>query len=289
MPVRKSMSMADGRVSYLEWENDRPRLHFTHANGFNAQTYESLLQPLSERFHVTANDQRGHGFTELPAPEGFAKGWTIFRDDLIRLLERFDAGPVLLAGHSMGGVASLMAAAARPDLVAGLVLVEPVFLPAIAGPLLPFMRLMGASVPNIAERASKRRDTFDSKDAIAKSYRGRGAFAHWSDKVLEDYIAGGTRPLEDGRITLACPPHIEAACFTATPYGAYRYAGAVKCPLTLIHGDGTDSTCRPAQARAFAKRNPSARIVTVKGVGHFLPMERPEIVVEEINRVADRI
>ena len=41
-------------MSTLEWENDGPALHFAHANGFNAQTYQSLLQPLSGRFHIHA-------------------------------------------------------------------------------------------------------------------------------------------------------------------------------------------------------------------------------------------
>ena len=64
-PVRKKMTLSDGDVSYLDWPADAPLLHFTHATGFNAETYRGLLTPLQGRFHVAAADMRGHGFTTL--------------------------------------------------------------------------------------------------------------------------------------------------------------------------------------------------------------------------------
>lgn len=289
-PVRKSLSLADGAISYLEWGGDGPLLHFAHANGFNAQTYTSLLQPLSGRFHIVASDERGHGFSLLPTPEGFAAGWTQFRDDLIALLDALDAGPAILAGHSMGGTMSLMAAALRPERVQGLVLVEPVFVPAMAPMMMRLSRIMKRDAePHLADRAAKRRDVFASADEVERSYRGRGAFKFWPDLMLHDYVAGGTVPTEDGRVRLACSPRVEAACFRAAPVAKYRLAAQVQCPVTLIHGEGAGSTCSPASARAFAQRKPGTRVVALKGVGHFLPMQKPEIVREEINALADRI
>lgn len=288
-PVRKSRPVGGGTTSYLDWENERPQLHFTHANGFNAQTYKSLLAPLSGHFHITAHDLRGHGFTRLATPEGFAKDWTIFRDDLIALLDSFGSGPMLLAGHSMGSVASLMVAAARPDLVAGLVLVEPVFLPLLPSFLFRLAQLGRKGDMSLVERAAKRRAEFDSVEAMQASYRGRGAFKHWPDDMLHDYVIGGTQPTAAGHIRLACSPQVEAACFAASPRGAYRYASGVRCPTTLIHGEGPDSSCQPMQVRAFTRRKPDARIVAVKDVGHFLPMERPQIVREEIRRLGDMV
>lgn len=289
-PVRKDLSLADGAISTLEWGGDGPLLHFAHANGFNAQTYTSLLQPLSGRFHIVASDARGHGFSRLPTPDGFAAGWACFRDDLIGLLDGLAAGPAILAGHSMGGVMSLMAAAMRPDLVAGLVLVEPVFVPAMAPMMMRLSRIMRREAePHLADRAAKRRDVFDSADEIERSYRGRGAFKHWPDTMLHDYVEGGSVMTEDGRVRLACSPRVEAACFRSAPVARYRLASQIRCPVTLIHGEGPGSTCSPASARAFAKRKPDTRIVALKGVGHFLPMQRPEVVREEINALADRI
>ena len=86
-------------------------LIFVHANGFNAYTYRSLLQPLSGALRIWAPDLRGHGRTRLPArPEG-RRSWKDHRDDLIALLDaappelaaglRDRAGAVIAEGHTL--------------------------------------------------------------------------------------------------------------------------------------------------------------------------------------------
>ncbi len=43
-PPRAEIAFADGAMSYLAWDDagpDRPALVFTHANGFNANTYRT--------------------------------------------------------------------------------------------------------------------------------------------------------------------------------------------------------------------------------------------------------
>src|SRR6202000_2396771 len=154
------------------------------ANGFNAQTYRGLLEPLAQSFRVVASDARGHGFTTLPTTPGLASGWTVFRDDLIAVLERLAPQGAILAGHSLGGTTSLMVAAARPDLVHALVLVEPVLVPSHVAP--------GDS--EMWERPPKRRDRFPSLDAAFEAYRGRGAFKTWPDETVRDYLEGGLVP-----------------------------------------------------------------------------------------------
>ena len=88
---------------------------FSHANGFNGRTYRTILQPLASRLRILALDLRGHGASTLPTVIEGRAGWTEFRDDLLALLEAVATGPVVLAGHSMGGTSSLLAAAAQPE------------------------------------------------------------------------------------------------------------------------------------------------------------------------------
>ena len=66
---KKYHNWGDGKVSYIEWDKDisMPGLQFCHATGFNALTYKKLLEPLSDLFHIRAEDARGHGFTETSA------------------------------------------------------------------------------------------------------------------------------------------------------------------------------------------------------------------------------
>lgn len=63
-----------------------------------------------------------------PPPPGGADPLTGYVDWLEDELER-RAGPILVAGHSMGAAIAILAAARRPDVVAGLVLIGPAGLP----------------------------------------------------------------------------------------------------------------------------------------------------------------
>ena len=280
-PVRTTLPLPEGEVSCLQWEGTGPFLHFAHATGFNAQTYRGLLTPLASQLSVAACDQRGHGFSTLPTDEP-PTGWTIYRDDLVRILERLGKGPAILAGHSMGGTVSLMVAALRPDLVRGLVLVEPVMVPLVARILAFFAR---SSEPNMADRAAQRRDTFPSFDAALAAYTGRGAFKSWPSTTIADYLHGGLiADPETHWMRLACKPSWEAATFRAAPYGRARLAGRARCPITVLTGT-IASTCRDSEVAVFERAG--ARTVKVDGASHFLPMEHPDRVREEIARMAE--
>src|SRR5690242_20573917 len=113
---RKTLETAEGAISYLEWEAapDKQLLIFSHANGFNASTYSSLLSPLSGDFRIIAWDMRGHGLTTLPLNKNGLRGWQIFRDDLLRFVDGLEFSPTVMAGHSLGATSTALAAAARP-------------------------------------------------------------------------------------------------------------------------------------------------------------------------------
>ena len=139
-PARRILPLSDGNISYLEWEGSGPTFHFAHATGFNAETYVPLLAPLADKLRILASDARGHGFTTLPTGPGVARNWAIYREDLAKFLAATIKAPAILAGHSMGATVSAMIAAAFPDRVKALILIEPVLPP----------------VPNAAARRSPR-------------------------------------------------------------------------------------------------------------------------------------
>ncbi|MEJ1969257.1 MAG: alpha/beta hydrolase [Rhizomicrobium sp.] len=295
------MTLAGGEVSYLEWAAQAPLLHFAHATGFNAQTYRGLLTPLQGRFRVAAADLRGHGFTTLPAVPGPQAAWNNFGDDLAAILDRLDPAPAILAaildrldpapailaGHSMGAITGLMVAAARPERVRGLVLVEPVLVPRFARPFAALRRLLGWAPPpgtDLVSMAAKRRAIFPSFEAALATYRGRGAFKTWPEETVADYLRGGLISTGNGtEMRLACAPAWESAIFRNAPPGDASLARRVKCPLTLIYcGDGT---AKEREVKLVARLHGDVRLVKVPGTTHFLPMERPDIVQDEIARM----
>ncbi len=280
-PVRKNVHLGDGSMSYLEWPGAGLPLNFAHANGFNAQTYQSILTPIAGELHVHACDQRGHGLSTLSTQPGLPRGWTIFRDDLIAYLGHISSDPVLLSGHSMGATASFMAAAAAPERARALVLFEPVF-------VAPVETANANPGPSLADRALKRRNAFPSFEAALTAYAGRGIFASWSERMLEDYLHGGLEQDEDGTWKLTCAPAWEAECFRETPMKFSALARDVRCPITIVHGT-INSTSFDGEISAIVAARPDTRVVRVEGASHFLPMQHPEIVAEEIGRMRERL
>ena len=286
--TRKTIALADGDVSYLEWEAVAPLLLFAHATGFNAETYRGMLTPLQGRFRVTAVDQRGHGFTKLPASPGPQADWTTFGQDLARILETLDGAPAVLAGHSMGAVTSMMVAAARPNLVRGLVLVEPVLVPRFSRQLAGVMRWLGRGPPpgtDLAAMAAKRRAIFPSFEMAVSAYRGRGAFKTWPDDTVADYLRGGLISTGNGtEMRLACDPLWESSIFQHAPPGGARLASNVRCPITVIYSPVSNTT-RDREVGIVMRRHRDVRVVRVPETTHFLPMERPDVVQFEIERM----
>jgi pimeloyl-ACP methyl ester carboxylesterase len=278
-PIRKSIAIDGGAISCLEWEESRREtLLFAHANGFNAQTYRTMLAPLSDRLHVFACDLRGHGFSSLPAPSGLAKGWEIFARDLVALAAQLSDTRVLLAGHSLGATASLMAAAFAPAQIRAVILVEPVLLPALDVEA-------GEPANTLALRAQARRSVFPSFDAARALYRGRSIFAAWPDEVLDDYLAGGLIDDDDGELRLACSPRWEAEIFREPPHGIARIADEVSCPISILRGT-IASTATDDAIEQILHARPHTQVTTIEGANHFLPMEDPVLVREEIRRAA---
>jgi pimeloyl-ACP methyl ester carboxylesterase len=290
-PERRTIKMWDGEVSYLAWERagaKAPSLHFAHANGFNALTYRSLLDGLSADMRLFASDLRGHGHTTLAANPKGMRTWLIYRDDILKVLQDLDGRPKILAGHSMGATASLLAAAAKPNWATGLVLVEPVIMPPRYLRWKAIMNAFGLleRAHPMVTQAKKRRSIFNNREEMFETYRGRGAFRTWPEDVVRDYIEGGSvQFMDDKQVRLACTPGWEAANYKAATPDIWREIEKIRCPVTLIVGKKR-STCPAPVVEMLRKRLPALRVLEIPEASHFLPMEYPAIVQHEIRVMA---
>jgi pimeloyl-ACP methyl ester carboxylesterase len=264
-------------------------VHFAHATGFNAETYRELLASLDPSLDVFAMDARGHGLSRAPADPDELRSWKPYRCDLERFVEMLPR-PIILAGHSMGGTVSLELAGARPDLVAGLVLIDPVIVPPGRIPRLSLARLFGMSqrlVP-IAQAAVRRRMEFPSKEAAVDNYLGRGAFKTWPREWIEAYVDGGTVVTSGGAVRLSCDRRWEGKTFAMATINPYRWVKKLRCPVTLLARKHDGPPFTRASRDAFVKLQPETRLV-VLDTSHFMTMERPEVARAEIKRMADLV
>ena len=67
-------------------------------------------------------DYFGHGVSEGAFEDGTITRW---REDALAVIDSLTEGPVVLVGSSMGGWLACLAALARPDRIAGLLLIAP--------------------------------------------------------------------------------------------------------------------------------------------------------------------
>lgn len=263
-----------------------PDVIWLHANGFNARTYQNTLGPLAGRLNVLAIDQRGHGGTPQGGPATDKKDALDMRDDLLALLTALaPERPVILAGHSMGGCVSLLAAAAAPHQVKALALFDPVILPREVADRAMNGDGSALSESGLVAKARGRRAHFPSRAAVFDSYRQRAIFATWPEAALRDYIESGFRDVADGSVELTCAPEWEAANFAAHGHDIWDAMSRVEAPVRIYRAE-QGSTCAVADAADFPRPAGQTQVRTVPGSTHFLPIENPQLVRDALLEMA---
>lgn len=265
-----------GTMAALEFgPQDRPiDIVFAHANGFNARTYRTILAPLQD-LRIVAPDLRGHGSTALPTSTQGRSDWRDLVEDHLALLDGLEVEDAVLAGHSLGGTVSLMTAAQVPGRVRRLVLFDPVILAAHSR----------TKAEQMAASAPRRRTTFPSRDAVVETYRGRGAFATWSEAALVDYVAGGFKDRPDGQVELACAPAWEGSNYAAQGHDPWPAFFAAACPIDILRAEEA-TTCAIDDRLDELTATGKISVRTVPGTTHFLPIERPDVVQAALSAAA---
>lgn len=249
----------------------RATLVFSHANGFAASTYRKLFALWrSAGWRVLALEKFGHD-PRYPV----SSNWPHLRDQLIDFIDAEAAAPVYLAGHSFGGLLSLLVACRRPDLVRGVVLLDS---PVVTGWRAHSLRMLKAS--GLIARVSpgrvsrRRRHEWPSRKAVAEHYGAKAMFARWDPQVLADYVATGTER-RGGKTVLAFDRDVETRIYNTLPHhlATLLRRHPLRCPVGFIAGTRSDVMRQGglAASRVLAGQ----RWRTIEG-GHLFPMERPD-------------
>ena len=261
----------------------RPRrIVFSHANGFPAGTYRIVFEAWrAAGFEVHALQKFGHD-PRFPV----SSNWPHLRDELIHFIDHEVGHPAYLVGHSMGGFVSVLAAARRPDLAQGIVLLDSPILSGWKARALQFAKAAGVGERLSPAHVSKRRRQHWASDAKAyEHFAAKPAFARWAPGVLRDYIASGTEPhdLEAQGRRLAFAREIETAIYNSLPHHITRVLREhpLQCPMALIRG--TQSIEMRRVGLAASERLTHGRISTLDG-SHLFPFERPHETAAEVLR-----
>jgi pimeloyl-ACP methyl ester carboxylesterase len=233
---------------------------------------------------VVSYDHRGHGGS-APAPSGTA---TIEQaaDDLAELIsDRVPSGPVVLVGHSMGGMATMALAERHPRLFADRI--AAVALVATSSGNLSELTL---GLPTwIARRVAAAERRLNRKIATStKPTLGRPA-----TPALRWLLFGGAPSKADVRATAEqigrCHPRSMVG-FRESLSVHERVAALAAMrdlPVTIMAG-GADRLTPLPHARAIADELPAAQLAIYPQAGHMLPYERDVEVTTHIQALISR-
>ncbi|HEV7813535.1 MAG TPA: alpha/beta hydrolase [Janthinobacterium sp.] len=252
----------------------KPQLHFAHANSYPAGTYRRYVDLLRADFEVQALDMYAHD-PRYPVRDG----WRELAQELVDQLTARYTAPVILVGHSLGGMLCLMAAKARPDLVRCVVMLDS---PVVAGWRALLVRLLRRS-SLFAERFSparfsiRRRYLWPDAEAAYRHFAAKEMFAAWAPGVLRDYIDSGLKAHPDG-VQLRFTREAETAVYLTLPdHIGCLVRGGFPVPIGFIGGINSDE-CR--QAGLGSTRRLVGHFFRQLPGGHLFPMESPQAAAE---------
>jgi pimeloyl-ACP methyl ester carboxylesterase len=246
-------------------------------------SWEDVARILAADLRVITYDARGHGRSNA-GPRG-SDTIEQLADDLAQVInELVPEGPVVLAGHSLGGPVLMALAERHPDLfatrVAGAALVATsasgigrgiLGLPAAV--VNPFL-LVAPGMFHIRGLSRARMNTrFPA--VIAQAVRVGGLYAPGHSTAHNRRRTA----LQVARSHPATTAALARAMIRHDRLGALRGFAAV--PTIVLAG--THDVLTPiAHSRALAAALPSARFVVYPGAGHMLPYERAGEIAAEI-------
>lgn len=253
----------------------KPQLHFAHANSYPAGVYRQLFELLSADFDIQALDMHGHN-PRYPVTDG----WPALVDEYIAELTARYTAPVILAGHSLGGMLSLMVAKARPDLVRCVVMLDA---PVVAGWRALFWRLVKltplADKYSPAAFSAKRRMVWPDAEAAYRHFAAKDIFAAWAPGVLRDYIASGLTAHPDG-VQLRYTREIETRVYRSLPHHLGRLMKD-RYPVPIGFIGGADSWETSQSGLGHTRRLVGRYFKIVPG-GHLFPMESPALAAQQM-------
>lgn len=284
--TRFSTQHTGGHPSLLlaETQTSGPSLLLLHGVTRSHQDFSPLFPMLSQQARVIGVDHRGHGGSQR------ADRYLVidYVSDAVRTLRDVITTPVVILGHSLGAMVAAGVAAALPEQVAGVVLVDPPF------------HVMGERIAGTSWQA-----LFSGLQTAAQSHRQSGT----SLEALTDAIAEIVLPLPNGgqvkmgdvrdrpalRWSAECLAQLDPDLLTPIIQGRWlegydlqAIAAAIRCPVRLLQADPTaGGALSDDECRLFADAAPACEVERFPGVGHLVHWVQPQRVCAAVFAMAE--
>jgi pimeloyl-ACP methyl ester carboxylesterase len=255
---------------------------------------------IAEFARVCSYDRSGLGWSELSDQPCTPMSLAAQLHSLLRAAEL--RPPYVLVGHSFGGLVVRAFAARFPDETAGIVLVDAVD-PAEWTPLTDEQRRIIAHGVRLSRRGAWAARLGVTRACLSLLLAGnrmvpRAAAKLWSGDAsrVTDRIAGQVRKMPEETWPLIAAHWKQPKCFEgmarhfeclASSVQEMADARPVAIPVTMLIGT---QNAHPADPLAYATRiSPDAKVIFAEKSGHWIQLDEPELVVESIKRVVEKV
>ena len=250
---------------------------YVHGLGGASTNWTDYAALLATRLDGEALDLPGFGESG-PAPVHGGYGLAAQARTVVAYLEHRAAGPVHLVGNSMGGIAALLVAAARPDLVRTLTLISPA-MPSLrprrgSDIVMPLLLL-----PGIGRYAQRRLDALPPQRRAAGLIRicfadPAAVPRNRVDEAIAEIARRRELPWATDAFTAALRG-LARSYLVLGPRSLWRQAGLVRAPTLVVWG--TEDQLVPVElAGRTAASVPDSRLLVLPNVGHVAQLEAPE-------------
>jgi len=247
--------------------HSRPTLVLLHGITDSGLCFPRVVKALAGEYELVLPDARGHGLSDKPQT-GYSPADHAADDaGLIRALE-LDR-PVLI-GHSMGGLVASLVAAGYPDLVRGVVLEDPAWIPDERSA--PEQRAVHMQQwrTQILERQAMTPDEVIANRKVEQPY--------WEEEEFPEWVVAKMQVTPD------------VAEFTGIMPAWREIATAIRCPALLIGADVTrGAIVGAAQAGAAQALNPNIQAAIISGAGHNIRREQFEAYMAVVRRFLEEL
>jgi pimeloyl-ACP methyl ester carboxylesterase len=269
------------------------------ASSLSWRYVQTEIEPLAR---VISYDRAGLGWSSASTTPRNAKQVV---HELLTMLD--NAGvrdPVILVGHSFGGMTSLAAACLHPERFAGLVLVDPLHPAewALPDPQRKRMLDYGAF---LADRGAFLARFGVVRCALRLLLMGRHATARFVNRATSGQGSGQLERLvgEVRKLPRALWPVIRshwcqeknflsmASHLRQLPLSSVQVANALRpinLPLAILSAGNLEPPRMEAH-RALTQLSPKARHIIAERSGHWIHLDQPELVVGAIRRILDTV
>jgi pimeloyl-ACP methyl ester carboxylesterase len=253
---------------------DGPSLILVHGVGSDRTQWRETIEDLQDRFRIYAFDLLGHGRSDRVRDA--AHTLDAAACDLDDVMASIDRDPVILAGHSMGGMIALTWCTRHPEKLsrlAGLVLVH-------TTPQDPFETMSPQSLHQALERPVHRpvlRMTVPLSGVVRlmNQLDYWNGTTHWTNHFSMFGGSESRQQLERSARLHATMDPAAVARFTRsmTAFDVRRRLASLRVP-TLVVAAEKDPVTVPEASRFLAEHVPGARLVPLESTRHMGFMER---------------